>query len=168
MTDLLGDIGRAAARWLLWSPRRLWGFLGAGLFLVALVASCAGSPAKPAAAPSPRAYEPSNLPPRSTYSAPAGPTVAAAAAFVEAWASHQPTASWYPRVSTLSTARFAIGLKSTDPANVPATKVTGGGALLASTDGATQVYVPTDAGPVTVTLVSDGSHWLADGVAPLR
>jgi hypothetical protein len=144
--------------------RRLWVVLSIGLFFAALVATCAGSPAKPAAAPPHRAYEPSNLPPRATYNAPAGPVVAAASAFVTAWASHQPMASWYPRVSTLATARFAIDLKSTDPANVPASKVTGGGALLASTDGATQVYVPTDAGPVTVTLIPAGSHWLVDGV----
>jgi len=143
---------------------RLWPVLGAGLTFVAVVASCAGSPAKPATAPSPRAYEPSNLPPRPTYNAPAGPVVAAASAFVEAWASHQPMGSWYPRVSTLATTRFATGLKSTDPANVPASRVTGPGALLASTDGATQVFVPTDAGQVIVTLVPAGSHWLADGV----
>jgi hypothetical protein len=147
-----------------WSPRRLWGVLGTGLFFVALVASCAGSPAKPAAVPLHRDYEPSNLPPRATYNAPAGPVGAAAAAFVTAWGSHQPMASWYPRVSTLSTARLAIGLKSTDPANVPASRVTGPGALLATTAGTTQVFVPTDAGQVIVTLVPAGSHWLVDGV----
>jgi hypothetical protein len=83
-----------------------------------------------------------------------------ALAFTQAWADHaKPAAQWLAGVSRYADPEFATQLKSTDPRNVPASKVTGGPHPVAVYFASASVEVPTDAGLVVVELVSDGRTW---------
>jgi hypothetical protein len=100
-----------------------------------------------------------------------GPQQAAAMAlaFTRAWADHsKPPAQWLAEVSRYADPEFAAQLASTDPRNVPATRVTGAPHPVAVYFASASVEVPTDAGTVVVELVSDGRAWRAVDIHPKR
>ena len=113
--------------------------------------------ATPAATPSPAA------PSKATATSP----VEVAAAFVTAWAATAGgEAQWLAGMKPWATTELVQSFTGADPAQVPATRVTGDAALV-STKGATAaVTVPTDGGRVVVELVKTGSAWHAKGLAP--
>jgi hypothetical protein len=90
-----------------------------------------------------------------------------ALAFTRAWADHaKPAPQWLAGVSRYADPEFATQLKSTDPRNVPASKVTGAPHPVAVYYASASVEVPTDAGMVVVELVSDGHAWRVVDIHP--
>jgi hypothetical protein len=76
---------------------------------------------------------------------------------------------WWNELVPLLSQKGAAAYEGTLPSNVPVTAVTGAGVVLpASTEVATLVEVPTDAGLYTVTLVRDSADqpWLAERIRP--
>ncbi|MFE9187854.1 hypothetical protein ACFYMB_31500 [Micromonospora haikouensis] len=113
------------------------------------------------------------LPPEGTMAAdpdgvvPAVPThadpeaVAAATRFVQAWArSGLPAGRWLAGVQPLAIPAYAEQLTTVDPANVPASRITGPGRVSSAVTNRTEVDVPTDAGVLRVTVVRSGGRWL--------
>jgi hypothetical protein len=112
-------------------------------------------------APSPTAS------PRPATSGGAQQAATTALAFTRAWADHaKPPAQWLAGVSRYADPEFATQLKSTDPRNVPASKVTGAPHPVAVYYASATVEVPTDAGTEAVELVSDGRTWLVVDIHP--
>ncbi|MFV2021724.1 hypothetical protein [Micromonospora sp. LOL_023] len=99
--------------------------------------------------------------------APAPPVQAApvAAAFATAWARPDLTAqAWWQGVAALCDDGFAAALRTVDPAQVPATRVTGQPVVVEAPEAGAAVYdVPTDAGTLTVTLSDVGGRWVVTG-----
>ncbi len=94
---------------------------------------------------------------------------ATALAFTQAWADHnRPAAQWLAGVSRYADPEFAAQLQSTDPRNVPASKVTGAPHPVAVYFASASVEVPTDAGTVVIELVSDGRTWRVVDIHPKR
>jgi|SRR5215470_7042369 len=92
---------------------------------------------------------------------------ATALAFTRAWADHtKPAAQWLAGVSRYADPEFAAQLTSTDPRNVPASKVTGAPRPVSVYFASASVEVPTDAGMVVVELVSDGHVWRVVDIHP--
>jgi hypothetical protein len=91
-----------------------------------------------------------------------------ATAFATAWSSAgRSQAEWNAGIRPFVTAALATGLARTDPANVPATKVTGEAVLLTAAATSAQVRVPTDGGSIVVTLQRGAAGpWLISDVAP--
>jgi hypothetical protein len=93
--------------------------------------------------------------------------VQVALAFTQAWADHvKPAAQWLAAVSRYADPEFAAQLKSTDPANVPASRVTGPPSATSVFYASASVEVPTDAGVVVVQLISDGHTWRVVDIHP--
>ena len=96
--------------------------------------------------------------------------VAAATAAVTAFARPTlPEEQWWNELLPLLSQKGAVAYEGTLPSNIPVTAVTGAAVLLpASTDVATLVEVPTDAGIYVVTLVrgSTEESWLAERIRP--
>ena len=94
---------------------------------------------------------------------------AMALAFTRAWADHsKPPAQWLAGVGQYADPEFAAQLRSTDPRNVPAGKVTGAPHPASVFYASASVEVPTDAGTVVVELVSDGHAWRVVDIHPKR
>jgi hypothetical protein len=91
-----------------------------------------------------------------------------ATAFAKAWSSSgRSQAEWNDGIRPLVTSDLAKGLAQTDPAHVPATKMTGEAVLLTSSGHSAEVRVPTDGGSIVVTLIRKSSDaWLISDVAP--
>ncbi|MFG3423360.1 hypothetical protein [Micromonospora sp. NPDC048063] len=87
------------------------------------------------------------------------------AAFAVAWARPDlPEDVWWQRVAPHCEEGFAAVLRTVDPAQVPATQVTGRpAAKQAPKDGAAVYEVPTDAGTLTVTLAAVNGRWAVTG-----
>ncbi|WFE47665.1 hypothetical protein [Verrucosispora sp. WMMD1129] len=150
-----------------------------------LVAACGTTTATP-----PQGGPPSQTPPAATSSSgpaaqasrlPADPdgvgstatarpepaTLDAATRFVRAWARpHLPAERWLADLQPLAVAGYADLLATVDPANVPARRVTGAGRVATAIDGRVDVDVPTDAGPLRVAVVREGTRWLVATIAP--
>jgi len=80
-------------------------------------------------------------------------------------------AAWWSGLAPLLSAGAAVAYHGTDPANVPARRVTGGGELGArSSPYLARVRVPTDVGGYTVLLSRAGedSPWLVERLTPPR
>ncbi len=80
-----------------------------------------------------------------------------------------PEEQWWNELLPLLSQKGAVAYEGTLPSNIPVTAVTGAAVVLdASTDVATLVEVPTDAGPYIVTLVrgSTTERWLAERIRP--
>lgn len=162
---------RGVARWVLWSPRRLLLVLLVSLVLVVAIglharqgssthARAHATPVRLAAA-SPRTQ--TTKPANASRSLPAG-AAAAAVAFVGAWA--RPGVAepqWLAALQPLATASYANVLLDEEPWSVAAHRVTGPPSGHGDLGGAT-VTVPTDAGPVLVTVVRVGASWLVANV----
>ena len=91
-----------------------------------------------------------------------------ATAFAQAWSSSgRSQQEWTRGIQPFVTPALAAGLAQTDPARVPATKVTGEAVLLTTSATSAQVRVPTDGGSIVVTLKRAGSGpWQVSDVAP--
>ena len=156
--------------------RRRRRFVNPWLLAVALAtlgtASCTTSPAEQRPAPSAAT---STIPDvdnedgaRLAPSAPAAPAaVRLAVRYVAVWA--RPglnREAWHTGVRPLVVGPYAQLLADTDPANVPATAVTGPPRVLSSTTAVVICAVPTDAGPVHVTVVDQDGRWLVATAGP--
>jgi len=101
--------------------------------------------------------------------APAAPSSQAAAraeAFARTWVRRDLDAErWWAAIAPLCEEGFGERLRTVDPANVPATRVTGRAKQLrAGDEDSPAVYdVPTDAGTLRVTLASIDGRWLVAG-----
>lgn len=184
-------------RWPLHSPRRFFSCLLVLVMLIALSNMILGGhsrlpPAdRDATTASPSATPAADLPtdlsaglanpspslpeiipsvsPRSPAPGAAQQAANVADAFTKAWADHnRPAADWWARVSKYADPEFAAQLKSTDPANVPASKVTGPPHPVAVYYASASVEVPTDAGIVIVEVVNNGHTWLVTDIQPKR
>ena len=125
--------------------------------------------AHPATAPAPSTAAPPsvlvpNTPPAPTPPDPAG--VQLAERFGQLWADHPPGTDrqqWAGRLQPLTSAEFQPLLRSVDPANVPANRITGPATPLRSTAGSMDVKLPTNAGDITVQLIRDPAGWRVAG-----
>jgi len=186
-----GQVG-TVLRWPLWSWRNL-SITVAGVLLVLFGMGRVIEPAKitlstptapgvtathtpppsttgPSGSASSPAPVPSTTP--ATSAVPAAPTnesvTRLATAFAQAWSSSgRSQQEWNGGIRPFVTPALAAGLAQTDPARVPATKVTGEAVLLTGSATSTQVKVPTDGGSIVVTLRRASSGpWLVSDVAP--
>jgi hypothetical protein len=90
-----------------------------------------------------------------------------ATAFATAWSSSgRSQAEWTHGIRPYVTPALETGLAQTDPAHVPATKVTGEAVLVKATAISAKVRVPTDGGSIVVTLHESSGSWLVSDVAP--
>ena len=116
------------------------------------------------------ATAPSTIPPTSADSgARASESVTrVATAFAQAWSSSgRSQQEWTRGIQPFVTPALAAGLAQTDPARVPATKVTGEAVLIQASASSAHVRVPTDGGSIVVTLKRAGSGpWQVSDVAP--
>lgn len=98
---------------------------------------------------------------------PAGPDPApAASAFLRAWLAHTgvTAARWYAGIEPLSTPALAAKLRHTDPAGVPASRLTGPLGIVARSADTVEVTARVDSGSVRLRLVLVQGRWLVDGV----
>jgi hypothetical protein len=97
--------------------------------------------------------------------APADKAASVAAAFAKAWARPNVGAErWWKKIAPLCEKRFAEKMRSVDPANLPATKVTGQVKKVGSDDdGTTRFTVATDGGTLHITLAAIGGKWVVAG-----
>jgi hypothetical protein len=103
-----------------------------------------------------------------TSAPPAPAAIDAATGYVQAWARptlDQPT--WLAGLQPLVLPAYAPLLADTDPANVAATTLTGAPRAVSSTTDTVVVDVPTDAGPIRVTVVAANGRWLVATAAPV-
>ncbi|MFG3701550.1 hypothetical protein ACGF5C_27110 [Micromonospora sp. NPDC047620] len=87
--------------------------------------------------------------------------VTAALRFVRAWARPDlPAGSWLAGVRPYAVPAYADLLATVEPANVPATRVTGVERVVTATAQRVDVDVSTDAGVLRVVCVRSGARWL--------
>ncbi len=146
---------------------------GGGLF---------GSMSKPAAAPAtqpgaptaPRPANPTRLPPVAELTptqlpvAQAPPAaLTAATKWTQAWAKHPDgttTQTWVKGLRPWTTEEYLGMLSTVDPANVPATKVTGPAKAVAVSPKSVRAEVPTDAVTLLILVtLTDGGEWRVAG-----
>ena len=182
---------RSVLRWPLWSWRNL-SITAAAFLLVLYGLGLVLGPAKitltashmPLVTAGPTPSEPSPSVSSSSGAATASgttlPTSAAsgaggsesvtrvATAFAKAWSSSgRSQQEWTRGIQPFVTPALAAGLARTDPARVPATKVTGEAVLIQASATSAHVRVPTDGGSIVVTLKRAGSGpWQVSDVAP--
>ena len=130
------------------------------------------SPVEPsAAASSPGPAAPPSTPSSSTVLSASGSesVTRVATAFAQAWSSSgRSQQEWTSGIQAFVTPALAAGLAQTDPARVPATRVTGEALLLTASATFARVRVPTDGGSIVVTLTRAASRpWQVSDVAPV-
>jgi hypothetical protein len=87
--------------------------------------------------------------------------------FVTAWTkTDRGDQAWMAGMKPWATDKLIASMTGTDPAQVPATKVTGDAALTKIRAGAATVSVPTDGGRIAVQLLQQGETWKANTLAP--
>jgi hypothetical protein len=88
--------------------------------------------------------------------------------FAQAWSSSgRSQKAWADGIQPFVSPALAAGLAQTDPARVPATKVTGEPVLITASATAAQVKVPTDGGSIVVTLSrASTTPWQVSDVGP--
>ncbi|HEX7463053.1 MAG TPA: hypothetical protein VF317_12860 [Dermatophilaceae bacterium] len=167
--EVVADVGRLAARWVLWSRKRLVLALLAVLLVGLAIGQLTGPahPGKGAATggnngistgqnPAPRTDVPT---PYLTPPVSHAVDEATAVKFVSAYLSHAPKTRWLATIKVLATPATAASLAGVDPTKVQGTKVTGPG-----TWSQAGIDVPTDAGSVTVTV--DPASGLVSDIQP--
>ncbi|MGC4876217.1 hypothetical protein ACLQ26_08150 [Micromonospora sp. DT43] len=145
--------------------------LTAGLLVTAgctrpQVPSPAGRP--PSSAPAPAS---ASVDPHGEDDSAEGPTAApgqaapAAARFAKAWARPRLSAdTWWKEIAPLCESGFATQLRTVDPGNIPATRITGSPRVVAApADRSARYAVPTDAGTLLVTVTDLEGTWLVSG-----
>lgn len=187
-----GELGRAL-RWPLWSWRNLIITAVLTLALLAVVGRATDGQASavpPAASTTPYTTAPASeltspapttVPTPGTTSTPTATTTvrptsgaapvesatAVASAFVRAWSADGASREgWHASMEPWASPELLRALASTDPAQVPADRVTGDGRLVASAKTSATVRVPTDGGDVLVTLSASGRGWKVRDIAP--
>lgn len=122
----------------------------------------------PLAAPTSTAAPPSvsvpNTPPPPEPADPAG--VALVNQWGRLWADHPPGADrqqWAARLQPFTSEEFQPLMRSVDPANVPASAITGPATPVRSTSGSMDVKLPTNAGDLTVQLIREPAGWRVAG-----
>jgi hypothetical protein len=123
--------------------------------------------AKSAAPRAPAAAAPTRLPPVPELTPAVLPlskappaALAVATKWTQAWAKHPPgttTQTWVNGLKPFTTEEYLGVLDTVDPANVPATKVTGPARAVAVAPSSVRVDVPTDALTLVVLVVDTGS-----------
>lgn len=110
-----------------------------------------------------------------TFSVPQTPPAAAppnpeglavAEKWAKEWANHPPGTpreQWLGRLKPHTTEEFLPVMESVDPANVPATALTGPPAPLESTATSMDVRLPTNAGDLTILVISTPQGWRVAG-----
>jgi hypothetical protein len=87
--------------------------------------------------------------------------------FTTAWVDHnRPQQQWLAAISRYADPEFAAQLRSVDPKNVPAGKVAGQPHATAVFFASATVEIPTDAGVMVISLVSDGTAWRVTDISP--
>jgi hypothetical protein len=91
-----------------------------------------------------------------------------AEAFAQAWSSSgRSPQEWTRGIQPFVTRALATGLAQTDPAHVPATRVSGEALLMTASATSARIRVPTDGGAIVVTLTRGTSRpWEVSDVAP--
>lgn len=169
------DRGRAAVYRRLWgwplrSRAHLAGALLGAAALVAVISTAAAAVQEhrpdPVRQQPPLPAQPSGPPPAAHRPAPPAPAppdaVSAAAEFANRWVVHppgMPATAWTGQLQPLSEPELLIRLADVDPARVPGTQVTGPPATVNTADQVVTVAVPTDAGPLTVTVAHSAAGW---------
>ncbi|WP_327591297.1 hypothetical protein OHA25_60195 (plasmid) [Nonomuraea sp. NBC_00507] len=183
---MFASLFRAVLRWPMYSPRRFWTIVVALGVCVLLLGRCGGAPqtaaapASPApgtlsssalavATPSPaqtvtparEAEPPIDGAPQAEVEDP----VDVAEVVVTAWA----TASgdrrrWRKDLAPYVTTDLYRQLADVDLSTIPATELTGSAQLVERGDDFAHLRVPTDAGPVLVTLTLTDDRWLASSL----
>jgi len=101
-------------------------------------------------------------PPSPSTAAPDPQALDIAVRWTTAWANHPAgvsTYQWLQGLRPYTTEEYMTIMESIDPANVPATKVTGPATSISAVAGSIDVRVPTDGGPLAVTLIKTGDGW---------
>jgi hypothetical protein len=111
----------------------------------------------------------SNLPTRlttplvtPTSAAPNGDAVRVAKEWAAAWVDHPPgitSAQWLEKLKPFTTEEYLPVMSSVDPANIPATKVTGEPVAGTSYTSSVQLTIPTDGPKLAITVVSTNAGW---------
>lgn len=111
----------------------------------------------------------SNLPTRlsqplvtPTTAAPNGDAVRVAKEWAAAWVNHpqgMTSAQWLEQLKPFTTEEYLPVMSSVDPANVPATKVTGEPTVGTSYTSSVQLTIPTDGPKLSITVVSTNAGW---------
>lgn len=85
--------------------------------------------------------------------------------FAKAWVKHDVSAAtWQHALAPYATAALAARLTTTDPANVPAARVTGDPTVVDDAADRCDVRIATDAGTLVLGLAGPGGAWLVDTV----
>jgi hypothetical protein len=110
-------------------------------------------------------FEPSSAPPESPQLSPnAAPPATVANQFVTAWLKHTgvTAAQWRAALTPHATAALMSKLKDTDPAGVPAQRVTGDVRVEMRSPSLAEVTIPVDSGMVRLRLVPNAGRWKVD------
>lgn len=114
----------------------------------------------------PRLTEPS---PTSVTAAPPDEVLEVATKWAMAWVNHPDgisTEAWLSALRPLSTEEQIITMETVDPANVPASAVTGAAVATANRGSSVVVAVPTDGGPLRVELIATPRGWRVSSYEP--
>lgn len=86
--------------------------------------------------------------------------------FTEAWLNHRNVtdAQWRANVTRYTTTSVSNELSGTDPAAVPADRITGAFTQIDFGPSYVEYTVPTDSGTLTLYLQSDEGRWLVSGI----
>ncbi|QFU93502.1 hypothetical protein [Amycolatopsis sp. YIM 10] len=120
----------------------------------------AAPPARGTTGPLPtRLSEPRESP---TSAAPNGDAVRVAEQFAAAWVNHPDgitTEQWMAGLKPFTTDEFLPTMSTVDPANIPATRVTGAPVPINSLTSSLEAEVPTDGPKLSITVVSTNVGW---------
>ncbi|TDQ04085.1 hypothetical protein [Labedaea rhizosphaerae] len=121
-------------------------------------------PVEPSTGPTTSSPLPTRLPapPSPSTAAPDPEALDVATRWTAAWANHPAgvsTYQWLQGMRPYTTEEYMTIMESIDPANVPATKVTGPATAISSVAGSIDVRVPTDSGPLAITLIKTTEGW---------
>ncbi|GAB3587540.1 hypothetical protein GCM10027445_67790 [Amycolatopsis endophytica] len=101
-----------------------------------------------------------------TSAAPDPAALTVAKQWATAWATHpdgMTNAQWLDGLRPLTTEEYLPEMSTVDPANIPATKVTGEPTVTKSYTSSLEVLVPTDGPKLSITVARTSSGWLVTG-----
>lgn len=105
-------------------------------------------------------------PPPAASAGPAPEALAVVAQWTAAWVNHPDgitTAQWLAGLKPYTTDEYLPVMATVDPANIPATKVTGSPVSVRATATSVDANVPTDGGTVGVTVILTTNGWRVAG-----
>jgi hypothetical protein len=159
--SVVGEI----ARWVFYSPRRLFVTLAGVVVVIGVVATAltldkSAAPAAPSGQAQPSV---AGLPALQPY-------IDTAVAFTNVWAHREPNEStdeWIARLTPHATPELVSALRTTDPANLPDTRVEGAPRARYVSEFSALLAVPLANGEsVAVTVISDSGTWQVSDVQP--